>query len=289
MTTPLLQNPTLYDNLSQSYTAVNAALLRLEAFSYRVLSATTYAAPTAPSNGDAYLIPSAIAGDALTGVWAYYPANSIVAFIDNVWEALTPFEGLILFVVDQEKPLVFINGAWRDLIGAGAGSDTAIIVEAMLDIPLGYPVSIYDFDMVNYRCQVIPYDPDISPALGVSADLMYANQTGRVLLSGTIDGVNLTAFTQGATLYATPTGLSSTRPTTGYRQPLARVISDSQMAVHVGYPEPSAAEIAYATTTVAGALDELYAADVTHLLTVDPHGIADLPRTKSAQIMSTTV
>lgn len=282
MPTPLFDNPILYDNLSQSYSAVNSAALRLEAFSYRVLSISKLDPPANPSNCDSYITP-----DESTGVWQFFSPRSLVSFIDGGWRRFDPFDGLILYVVDQQKPIVFVNGNWRDLIetGTDANSDTTVLVEALADIPFGHPVSIYSFNEATNRCQVIPYDPDVSPALGVSEDIIESNQTGRILLFGAIDGIDLTEFQVGSILYATPTGLSDIRPTTGFRQPLARVVSPSQMRVNAGYPEPDASDVAYGLTNVADALAALKQVDDDHLQATDPHHIASTPLTFTNKII----
>ena len=111
MTTPLLGITELQANQSQPEVTVNTAFRALEALQFRALSKTVAAEPVAPSEADVYILPASPTG----ANWATFFENQVVRYTGGAWIALTPFEGINLWVNDEDLPFVFNGTAWATI------------------------------------------------------------------------------------------------------------------------------------------------------------------------------
>ena len=104
---------------AQKHVTVNEGLMRIDALLHlSVKSATLAVEPAAPSEGDAYIIPSGAAG----ATWSGLAAGNVVAFQDGGWLAMTPRDGWRAHVEDES------GFRWRD--GAVWRAETASAASA---------------------------------------------------------------------------------------------------------------------------------------------------------------
>jgi hypothetical protein len=73
------------------------------------------APPSAPADGDAYLV-----GGAPTGAWSGY-AYKIAACLDGGWRFYTPYNGLKAWCAADKTLLVYCDGLWSDAAGTLTG------------------------------------------------------------------------------------------------------------------------------------------------------------------------
>ena len=111
MATPLLSLDEITGGQANKHVTHNEALRTLEAVSFRALSITTTAQPASPepSAGDVYIMPSGATG----ALWATYAEHDIAIFLDTSWVAVTPFEGLSIYVNDIKQTLRFNGTSWE--------------------------------------------------------------------------------------------------------------------------------------------------------------------------------
>ena len=95
---------------AQKHVTVNECLLRLDALvQLSVVSATTTAQPTSPTDGSVYILP-----DGKTGtVWGGMANEALAYWRDGAWEAITPKHGWLAYVRDAGKLVVFDGVAWK--------------------------------------------------------------------------------------------------------------------------------------------------------------------------------
>ena len=110
-TTPRSGMPLLAAAQAQKHVTHNEALLQLDALGCaRLLDRDLTAPPGSPSDGDTYLIHATATGD-----WTGQDGR--VAFaIDGGWRFYAPFAGLMAYVVDEAKLIVFDGSAWSDFV-----------------------------------------------------------------------------------------------------------------------------------------------------------------------------
>jgi hypothetical protein len=103
---------------AQKHVTVNESFRRLDTLTQlSVLSRTIAAEPGAPTEGDAYILPSGSSGAA----WDNYSVNNIAVFQDGAWAEIAAFEGLRAWVSDDEEFIVFDGASWNEIIGAASG------------------------------------------------------------------------------------------------------------------------------------------------------------------------
>ncbi|MEM9618736.1 MAG: DUF2793 domain-containing protein [Pseudomonadota bacterium] len=106
---------------AQKHVTVNESFRRLDALTQlAVLSRTVAAAPGAPAEGDAYILPASPTGSD----WAGFSADNIAVFQDGAWIEITSVTGLRAWIAD-ESALAAFNGAGWVVTGGGA-AETAL-------------------------------------------------------------------------------------------------------------------------------------------------------------------
>lgn len=113
-TTPNLGLPRLIAAQAQKHVTMNEALERVDALAQlAILDAELTAPPSAPSNGDRYIVASGSTGD-----WTGH-TGEIAAWQNGIWVFYPPQEGWLAFVIASNAFIVFRDGAWRPSFGAG--------------------------------------------------------------------------------------------------------------------------------------------------------------------------
>ncbi len=107
MTTPILGMGEIAESQANKYITHNEALRRMEALSFRALSRTTTAQPSAPAAGDVYIIPANATG----ADWSGQDGN--VGYYDgSVWHFVAPFGGITFWVVDDGELITYDGTGW---------------------------------------------------------------------------------------------------------------------------------------------------------------------------------
>jgi len=111
--TPRSGLPLLAAAQAQKHVTHNEALLQLDALSCaRILDRDLSAPPGSPADGDAYLVKAAG-----TGAWTGQDGN-IAYCVDGGWRFYAPFAGLIAYIADETRLLLYSGSAWLDLASA---------------------------------------------------------------------------------------------------------------------------------------------------------------------------
>ncbi|MEI9932805.1 MAG: DUF2793 domain-containing protein [Rhizomicrobium sp.] len=76
----------------------------------RILDRDLTAPPPSPTDGDTYLVHATATGD-----WTGQDGRIAYA-LDDGWRFYAPFAGLMAYVVDEAKPIVFDGAAWNDFV-----------------------------------------------------------------------------------------------------------------------------------------------------------------------------
>ena len=106
-------------NQAQKHVTVNESFRRLDALVQAVIrSRTETSEPASPVEGDAYVIPSGASGAA----WSAYDEGDLAAFQDGAWARIAPFEGLRVWVADDDELVIYDGAAWGVVSGGGGGS-----------------------------------------------------------------------------------------------------------------------------------------------------------------------
>jgi hypothetical protein len=112
LSTSHLDLPFLAPAQAQKHVTHNEALKRLDTVvQLAVLGATLATPPTAPEEGDRYIV-----GSAATGAWAGKDGQ-IAAFLDGAWDFATPKPGWIAFDLAAEAILVRQDDGWHGIGG----------------------------------------------------------------------------------------------------------------------------------------------------------------------------
>ncbi|MEL7488515.1 MAG: DUF2793 domain-containing protein, partial [Pseudomonadota bacterium] len=127
---PRLSLSYLAPQQAQKHVTVNESLRTLDALvQLAVRSVQTSEEPAAPSEGDAYILPSGQSGAA----WGAMPDGGVAVFQDGAWTAYAPAEGLRAYVIDENLLYVRANGAWSAITGAAGDSAPRFGVNADAD------------------------------------------------------------------------------------------------------------------------------------------------------------
>jgi hypothetical protein len=108
---------------------MNAALMRLESLvQARVISRATAAEPSAPDDGDAYILPASPTGAS----WESLSAGDLARAESGTWEVVDVPEGALVLIGDEGRFVLKIDGVWvafetaiktlSDLTGLGIGA-----------------------------------------------------------------------------------------------------------------------------------------------------------------------
>lgn len=113
-TTSHLEITLLEQSQAQKEITINEAFARIDAvLNGGVIDRDLATPPGSPAAGDVYIV-----GASPTGAWAGKAGQ--VAYFDQVWRFITPREGLMLWVNDENLRLVYDGSTWQ-LDGAGGG------------------------------------------------------------------------------------------------------------------------------------------------------------------------
>jgi hypothetical protein len=110
-TTPRAGLPELAASQAQKHVTVNEALFQLDAFvCARLNDRDLNIPPGSPADGDTYLIASGG-----TGAWTGQDGK-LAYRADSAWRFYAPFSGLIAYVADEAKLIVYNGSAWVDFV-----------------------------------------------------------------------------------------------------------------------------------------------------------------------------
>ncbi len=105
--TPNLKLPFIAAGQAQKHVTHNEAIRALDAVvQLSVLDRHLAAPPSAPAEGDRYIVGPAASGD-----WATHEAD-IAAFQDGAWAFFAPVEGWLAWVRDEDRLMVFDGSGW---------------------------------------------------------------------------------------------------------------------------------------------------------------------------------
>ncbi len=107
--TPRTGAPLLAAAQAQKHVTHNEALYQFDAFlCARFIDRTLTAPPGSPADGDTYLVAATATGD-----WAGQDGK-IAYSADGSWRFYAPFAGLVAFVSDENKLILYTASAWVD-------------------------------------------------------------------------------------------------------------------------------------------------------------------------------
>jgi len=110
-TTPRSGLPLLAAAQAQKHVTHNEALLQLDALGCaRLLDRDLSAPPPSPNDGDTYLVNATATGD-----WTGQDGRIAFA-VDGAWRFYEPYAGLITYVADETKLIVFDGTNWIDFV-----------------------------------------------------------------------------------------------------------------------------------------------------------------------------
>jgi hypothetical protein len=105
--TPNLALPYIASAQAQKHVTHNEAIRALDALvQLAVIDRDLTTPPTTPANGDRYIV-----GPSPSGAWLGH-ANKIAAWQDGAWAFLTPREGWLAWVADEDQLYAFTGSAW---------------------------------------------------------------------------------------------------------------------------------------------------------------------------------
>lgn len=103
--TPRLGLPYVVAAQAQKHIPINESLARLDGLvQLAVESRSVSVQPASPANGGVWI-----------AAWAGPPAGTLMRFESSAWEALTPAEGVLAWVKDENQMVAFDGAAWVPL------------------------------------------------------------------------------------------------------------------------------------------------------------------------------
>ncbi|MBY0394733.1 MAG: DUF2793 domain-containing protein [Novosphingobium sp.] len=105
-TSPRHALPLLFAGQSQKELTVNEAMVALDALLHPAIEAVVTSPPTAPANGQCWLV-----GTAATGVFAGQ-TDRIAAWSEGGWRFLAPREGMRAYDISSAAYRVYAGGSW---------------------------------------------------------------------------------------------------------------------------------------------------------------------------------
>lgn len=116
--TPHLGIALLEQAQAQKEVTVNMALMRIDALlNSSVVDKDLTTPPATPEEGDVYIVPSGAGG-----AWSGHEKE--VAYFEQIWRFITPNEGLMLWVQDEDVFYVFDGSNWGvSASGGGEGGE----------------------------------------------------------------------------------------------------------------------------------------------------------------------
>lgn len=106
--TPRLNTPYIISTQSQKEVTHNLALNILDAVVQPAVETSTLSAPPAsPADGGLWLVASGATGD-----WASHDTE-LAQYIGGAWQFHSPFEGLLLWLKDENISARYVAGLWQ--------------------------------------------------------------------------------------------------------------------------------------------------------------------------------
>lgn len=110
--TPRLGLPYVVAAQAQKHIPINESFARLDGLvQLAVESRIVSAQPASPVAGGVWILPSAATGAA----WVGRSAGTLMRFEAGAWESLTPAEGVLAWVKDENQMVAFDGAAWTPL------------------------------------------------------------------------------------------------------------------------------------------------------------------------------
>jgi hypothetical protein len=171
-TTPNLRLPYIMSAQAQKHVTHNEAIRALDALiQLSVETRTRSAPPSAPADGARYLIPSGASGS-----WSG-KAGSIAAWQDGSWSFLSPLEGWLLWIRDEDLLSAFDGTAWTNA-GGSTNPVAHVGVNATADdtnrLTVSSPASLFNHEGAGHQQKINKH------AAGDTASTLYqTNYSGR--------------------------------------------------------------------------------------------------------------
>lgn len=133
----------LEQSQAQKEMTINEALARIDAMlNCGVIDRNLNTPPGSPSHGDVYIV-----GASPTGAWSGKAAA--IAYFDQIWRFVEPYEGVTLWVNDEDLHVVYNGSAWQVVSSGGGGgggtsTDFVTVVEGRLTLMSNTPVTTSD-------------------------------------------------------------------------------------------------------------------------------------------------
>ncbi len=120
---PRFALPMLFAGQSQKETTVNEALLAVDVLLHSAIEAVIATPPTAPSNGQCWLV-----GSGATGAFAGQ-TDRIAAWSEGGWRFIAPREGMRAYDIAVATYRLYSGGTWR-LVAAPAAPSGGTVIDS---------------------------------------------------------------------------------------------------------------------------------------------------------------
>lgn len=170
--TPNLRLPYIMSAQAQKHVTHNEAIRALDALvQLSVESRTRTSPPSSPADGARYLIPAGASGS-----WSG-KAGSIAAWQDGSWNFLSPLEGWLLWIRDEDLLSAFDGTAWNNA-GTSTNPVAHVGVNATADdtnrLAVSSPASLFNHEGAGHQQKINKH------AAGDTASTLYqTNYSGR--------------------------------------------------------------------------------------------------------------
>lgn len=161
--TPNLGLPYILAAQSQKHVTHNEAIRALDAVvQLSVLDRDLAAPPVSPAEGDRYIVAASPSGD-----W-YGQAGNVAAFQDGAWAFLTPNEGWIAWIADEDAAVVWSNSSWTALTARVSedGNFTTVGINATADatnwLGLAAPATLFNHEGAGHQFKITTLDDLLS-------------------------------------------------------------------------------------------------------------------------------
>lgn len=132
--TPHVGITLLEQSQAQKEITVNEAFARIDALlNSGVIDRDLAAPPSSPAAGDVYIVAASP-----TGAWSGKAGQ--IAYFDQVWRFVVPRTGILLWVNDESKHVVYNGSIWQILATSGSGGIQPLMCDGRLTLSSGVPV-----------------------------------------------------------------------------------------------------------------------------------------------------
>ncbi len=142
-TTAHLEITLLEQSQAQKEITINEAFARIDALlNSGVIDRDLATPPTTPAAGDVYIVAAAA-----TGAWV--GKGGSIAYFDQIWRFVTPREGMMLWVNDEDARVVYNGTSWVVVESSGGAgpsgtTDFPLVSEGRLTLSSGLAVTVAD-------------------------------------------------------------------------------------------------------------------------------------------------